>query len=220
MLDLVKAGFLRNLWRFKMNSFNYKIKTLIAIFLFSLSSLVLASPCEDSFSSKKTVQRQGSRKPILSERLIRETRPENTSFDKLRQAVLNLDYDYIIALEDHSQFSISELESAIELINKMHKTKPWTKKAETIEYHLHLLLHKKEFSRSVMVGIKTAMIGLITAGTILTTWDVSDHYLNPKPYNPHIIPVFSEPIIEGIDWSRELLNGEQQETSPYWWYEK
>ena len=72
-----------------MKLLNYKINFLIALFLFALSSLVLASPCEETFSSEGTVQKENTGQIDSSKRLVQVVNTDRVDSSKGLVQVVN-----------------------------------------------------------------------------------------------------------------------------------
>ena len=277
-----------------MKLLNYKINFLIALFLFALSSLVLASPCEETFSSEGTVQKENTGQIDSSKRLVQvvntdrvdsskglvqvvntgradsskgivqrkntgrtdsniqrlsnrqrisnsatieksgnrlrqaeqrakdnpklnsisgdKSITEDKKMSSLEQAVRNLDYrDKLFQSNRLKKFSVSELQSAFNLIKDIQEKKGQTVDSHIIKQRLGNMIQKKR--ESIDVGktiIKAGAILSLAAGTPIVIRDVIVYYISSNLYNSFfMVPFISEPITQGIDWIIELFKGEQ-----------
>ena len=193
-----------------MNSLNYKIKTLIAVFLGYPLLLANASVCQETFSPERERER--------------EERVESTDrkLSLIEQYVLNKYYQYILSLKynDVKKFSLSEFESALRLVQENQEKEGKTPPSVAVESKILYFIDRKTYPRVLGVrSIKEAATGVGIGLAIVTTWgvtfDMMDEYLSPlfdvTPDDKHLVRFISEPIIDGIDWTAELFKSEQTE---------
>ena len=127
-----------------MKPLNYKVKALIALFLFALSSLVLASPCEEAFSAEEAVAQKKDNPQVESNKTeLSNSTSEDKSItsrfilsqfgrakDDPKSNSVSRDTSDRLSQNDNRQMTNEELEKAFRytqgLLNSVSGDKPIT----------------------------------------------------------------------------------------------
>ena len=150
-----------------MKLLNYKVKALIALFLFGLSSLVLASPCEEAFSSKEAVAQKTDKSQVelnkteLSNSTSKKRQAdsnkkepsnsisEDISMSRLEQAVRESDFESMLSRGDPRQIPPEEIQRARDLMKAMQEAHEGLDKAVNLFVTINELEAKTEESKQI-----------------------------------------------------------------------
>ena len=139
---------------------------------------------------------------------------------------MNLDYRYISEAH-HTDFSFSELESALSLIEEIDKNliketdnkESWRIKFDDFQVSmirsslLNMMDWKMDHRRKdINSQYKVATFLALTAIALYSgafIFDIHEHYIDPYPDKNYILDYVSVPIFNGIDWTVDLMKGEE-----------